>query len=253
MADGEVIRRLTTIVAADAEGYSRLIASDEEGTIAALRAHRSELIDTVIAEHRGRIANTAGDSLLIEFSSVVEAVRCAMVIQGGMEERNHDISSDRRIAFRIGINVGDVIEQEGDLLGDGVNVAARLEQLAPAGGICLSRSARDQIRDRLDVAFDDLGEIAVKNIPRPVRVFRVRLDGETAAEAPPPDEPPVLAPSDKPSIAVLGFDNMSGDAEQEYFADGIAEDVITELSKFREFMVIARNSSFTYKGLARSM
>jgi len=253
MSGGRVMRRLTTIVAADVEGYSRLTASDEEGTLAALRSHRDDLIDPKIAEYRGRIANTAGDSVLVEFPSVVEALRCAMEIQRAMHERNGDIPAERRIAFRMGINVGDVIEQDGDLLGDGVNVAARLEQLAAAGGICVSRSARDQVRDRLDVSFEDLGEITVKNIARPVRVFRLLLDKDASMQSPTLGVAPDSRHSDKPSIAVLAFDNMSDDPDQEYFADGIAEDVITALSKFREFMVIARNSSFTYKGRAVDM
>ena len=175
------IRRLTTIVAADVAGYSRLTAADEEGTLAALRAHRIELIDPKIAEYRGRIANTAGDSLLIEFPSVVEALRCSIDVQSAMAARNSEVPEDQRIEFRLGINVGDVIEQEGDLLGDGVNVAARLEGLAEPGGICLSRTARDQVRDRMDIALEDLGEVEVKNIARPVRVFRVLAAGEKPA------------------------------------------------------------------------
>ena len=171
-----VTRRLTTIVAADIAGYSRLMGADEEATLASLRAHRKERIDPRIAEHGGRIANTAGDSLLIEFSSVVEALRCVIDIQHAMAERNRETPEDRRIAFRVGVNVGDVIEQDGDLLDDGVNIAARLEGLAEPGGICLSRAVRDQVRDKMDVAFEDLGEVEVKNIARPLRVFRVVLD-----------------------------------------------------------------------------
>lgn len=184
MAPGETTRRLTTIVAADVAGFSRLTAANEEGTLTALRGHRAELIDPKLAEHQGRIANTAGDSLLIEFSSVVEAMRCALDIQQGMEERNRETPEDWRITFRIGINVGDVIDQDGDLLGDGVNVAARLEGLAEPGGICLSRAARDQIRDRMDVAMADMGDIEVKNIGRPVRTFKVLMNGESGGKAP---------------------------------------------------------------------
>ena len=182
MAEGDVTRRLTTIVAADVSGYSRLMGADEEGTLAALRAHRNELIDPKIAEFGGRIANTAGDSILIEFPSVVEALRCAMDIQDGVTERNRETPEDRRIAFRVGINVGDVMEQDGDLLGDGVNVAARLEGLAEPGGICLSRTARDQVRDRMEIVLEDMGEVEVKNIARPVRAFRVLTEPGTISK-----------------------------------------------------------------------
>ena len=180
MADGEPTRRLTSIVAADVAGYSRLIGSDEEGTLAAMRNHRSALIDPKIAEYSGRIANTAGDSLLIEFPSVVEALRCAMDIQSAMAERNADVPEDRRITFRIGINLGDVIEQDGDLLGDGVNIAARLEGLADPGGICISGAAHEQVRDKLKLAFEDLGEVEVKNIASPVRTLCVLTGGAAA-------------------------------------------------------------------------
>jgi adenylate cyclase len=249
MSVGEVRRRLAAIVAADVAGYSRLIAADEEGTLAALRAHRSELIDPKIAEYHGRIANTAGDSVLAEFPSVIEALRCMIDVQEGMAERNAPVLKDSRIEFRIGINLGDVIEQDGDLLGDGVNVAARLEGLAAPGGICLSRATRDQVRDRMEIALEDLGEIAVKNIPRPVRCFAVQLDASDAesqrvglhSEVSP-------KPSEKPSVAVLPFVSMSADPEQDFFADGMAEDIITALSKLRWFFVIARNSTFAYKG-----
>ncbi len=244
MAEPRAERRLAAILAADVAGYSRLMGADEEGTLAALKAHRRELVDPTIAEHRGRIVKTTGDGLLAEFASVVDAVRCAVAIQEGMAERDAAVPEDRRIAFRIGVNLGDIIIDEDDIYGDGVNVAARLEGLAEPGGICIGRAARDQVRDRLDLDLEDIGEQAVKNIARPVRVFRVKLP------APEAEAPAALALPDKPSIAVLAFANMSGDPEQEYFADGIAEDIITALSRFRWFFVIARNSSFTYKGQA---
>ncbi len=183
MAEDEVTRRLTTIAAADVAGYSRLVSKDEEGTLSALRSYRAELIDPKISEFHGRIANTAGDSLLIEFPSVVEALRCCMDIQRSIAERNADIPRDRQIEFRIGINLGDVIEQDGDLLGAGVNVAARLEGLAEPGGICISRAARDQVRDLLDVMLEDMGEVEVKNITRPVRTFRVLAEGAAVSPA----------------------------------------------------------------------
>jgi adenylate cyclase len=242
---------LAAIVAADVAGYSRLVGEDEEGTLKTLGSHRRDLIDPLIAEHGGRIANTAGDSILMEFRSAVNAVRCALAVQQALAEENRGIDPDRQIRFRIGINVGDVVAEGEDLLGDGVNVAARIEGLAEAGGICLSRSARDQVRDRLDLDLEDLGEVEVKNISRPVRVFRVRFEGAPRADASPDaraaEAPPV--PS-LPSIAVLAFTNMSDDPEQEFFADGISEDIITELARYPDLMVIARNSSFTYKGRA---
>ena len=239
-------RRLAAIVAADVAGYSRLIGQDEEGTLRALRAHRQELIDRLIDEHGGRIANTAGDSLLLEFPSVVDAVRCAMAVQRGMTDRNCGIDQDQQILFRIGIHVGDVIAEGGDLLGDGVNVAARLEALASPGGIILSDDAYRQVRDRLDVAWDDGGEHAVKNIVRPIQVWRWSSVDEGRMET--ALIPTQLPLPDKPSIAVLPFANMSGDPEQEYFADGITEDIITDLSQYRSIFVIARNSAFSYKG-----
>jgi len=245
MSDESITRKLTTIVAADVAGFSRLTGADEEGTLASLRAHRAQLIDPKIAKHDGRIANTAGDSLLIEFPSVVGALRCMLEIQSGMAERNAGIVEDQQILFRVGINVGDVIAEGDDLLGDGVNVAARLEALSEHGGICLSRAVRDQVRDRMEVALEDLGEVEVKNIARPVRVFRVRLNTTREVSVSATNEPAL--PS-KPSIAVLPFDNMGGDPDQEYFADGMVEDIITELSRLDQLFVIARNSSFTYKG-----
>jgi len=246
MRESEVRRKLAVIVAADIAGYSCLIGADEEATLTDYRRHRQELIEPLVAEHGGRIANTAGDSLLIEFASVVESLRAAMRIQEGLAARNADVEAGRRIELRIGINIGDVMAEGEDLLGDGVNIAARLEALAPPGGICLSSAARDQVRDRLEVGFEDLGEVEVKNIARPVRVWQW-----TAASAPAPAraETDFTLP-DKPSIAVLSFDNMSHDPEQEFFADGIAEDIITALSRIDSFFVAARNSSFTYKGRA---
>ena len=208
-----VERRLAAILAADVAGYSRLMGADEAGTLARLRTHRRELIDPKIAEHKGRIVKTTGDGLLIEFPSVVEAVACALAVQGAMALHNAATPQDRRIEFRIGINTGDVIVEDGDIHGDGVNVAARLEALAEPGGVCVSAIVHDQVRGRLDCVFDDIGEQSLKNIARPVRVYRVRVD-RTAT----PAAGPVLALPDKPSIAVLPFENMSGDPEQEYFA-----------------------------------
>lgn len=241
-------RRLAAIVAMDVAGYSRLVGDDEEGTLTALRSHREDLTDPLIAEFGGRIANTAGDSILAEFPSAVEAVRCAVAIQEGMDERNQLVPHHRQLRFRIGVNVGDVVPNGNDLLGDGVNVAARIEALASIGGICLSRSARDQVRDRLNFQFDDLGEIEVKNIDRPVRVFSLGTSvapvlNETTQKQNNHEPEPLF-----PSIAVLPFKNLSGDPEQEYFADGIFEDIITELSRFPDIIVIARTSAFPQKG-----
>ena len=246
-----VERRLAAILAADVAGYSRLMGADEEGTLAALKTLRRELTDPKIKEHRGRIVKTTGDGLLLEFASVVDAVRCAVEVQREMAERNADVPPDRRIEFRMGINVGDVIRDGRDIYGDGVNVAARLEALAAPGGICVSRVVRDQVRDKLELSFEDMGEQQVKNITRPVRVHRVVLgESPPAASAQATEEltKPPLALPDKPSIAVLPFQNMSGDPEQEYFADGMVEEIITALSRIKWLFVIARNSSFTYKG-----
>jgi len=237
-------RRLAAILAADVAGYSRLMGADEEGTLAALKAIRGELSDPKVNEHRGRIVKTTGDGLLIEFASVVDAVRCAVELQAGMAERNVAVPEEKRIEFRIGINLGDIILDD-DIYGDGVNIAARLEALAEPGGICVSRVVHDQVRDKLDLAFEDMGEQQVKNIARPVHVWRVRLGTKPAASASVP-----LALPGKPSIAVLPFQNLSGDPEQEYFADGMVEEIITALSRIRWLFVIARNSSFTYKGRA---
>jgi adenylate cyclase len=240
------VRRLTAILAADVAGYSRLMGADEEGTHERLKAHLGELVDPKIAEHRGRIVKNTGDGFLAEFASVVDAVRCAAEIQRGMIEREPEVPEERRIRFRIGVNLGDVIAEKEDIFGDGVNVAARLEALAEPGGICVSRVVRDQVRDKLDYTFEDMGEQQVKNIARPVRVYRVR--GAAAKEQPQPALPQALPLPDKPSIAVLPFQNMSDDPEQEYFADGTVEEIITALSHISWLFVIARNSSFTYKG-----
>ena len=245
-------RRLAAILAADVAGYSRLMGADEEGTHERLKAHFRELVDPKIAGHRGRIVKNTGDGLLAEFPSVVDAVRCAVEIQRGMIEREPEMREERRIRFRIGVNLGDVIVEPQDIFGDGVNLAARLEALAEPGGICISRMVRDQIRDKLPYPFEDLGEQRVKNIARPVRVYRVGVRAlVTVPLAEAPDaavKPPVLP--DKPSVAVLPFTNMSGDPEQEFFADGVAEDIITALSRYPSLFVIARNSSFTFKGRA---
>jgi len=240
-----VERKLTAILAADVAGYSRLMGADEEGTLAQLKAHRRALIDPKIAEHRGRIVKTTGDGILVEFASVVDALRCAVEVQRGMVERNAEVPQNKRIEFRVGIHQGDVIIEGGDMFGDGVNVAARLEALAEPGGICVSGRVQEDAEGKLEIAFENAGEQQLKNIARPVRVYRVRLSGAAG-----PSSRPALPLPDKPSIAMLPFQNMSGDPEQEYFADGIVEEIITALSRFQQLFVIARNSSFTYKGRA---
>jgi TolB-like protein/class 3 adenylate cyclase/Flp pilus assembly protein TadD len=239
-------RRLAAILAADVAGYSRLMGADEEGTHERLKALRRALVDPKIAEHHGRIVKTTGDGMLVEFASVVDAVRCAVEVQQAMPERNIGVAADSRIELRIGINLGDVIVEGDDLYGDGVNIAARVEALADAGGVFVSNTVHDHVRDRLPFVFEDLGEQQVKNIARPVRVYRVR--DAAADKSPSAPKPPVLPLPDKPSIAVLPFQNMSGDPEQDYFADGMVEEIITALSRIRWLFVIARNSSFTYKG-----
>jgi TolB-like protein len=239
-----VERRLAAIFAADVAGYSRLMSKDEAGTLRSLAAHR-EIMDRLIAEHRGRIANTAGDSVLAEFPSVVDAVQCAVEVQEAIREANEGAPEDRRMSFRIGIHVGDVMVRGGDLLGDGVNIAARLQVLAEPGGLCVSGAAYEYVKQSAPVRFRDLGPQTVKNIGVPIRAYASA--GERAAEASGANPPAV---PDKPSIAVLPFANMSGDVEQEYFADGLVEDLITGLSRFKSLLVIARNSSFTYKGRA---
>ena len=244
MARERVERRLAAILAADVAGYSRLIGADEEGTLARLKAHRRELIDPKITEHRGRIVKTTGDGFLVEFASVVDALRCATEVQAAIAERDGAASPDSRIEFRVGIHMGDIVVEDGDIFGDGVNIAARLEGLAEPGGICVSARVQEEVAGKLDIAFDDIGEPELKNIARPVRVYRV-----AARRVAPPSAPPAALPlPDKPSVAVLPFTNMSGDPEQEFFADGIAEDVITALSRYPSLFVIARNSCFTYKG-----
>jgi adenylate cyclase len=247
-----VERRLAAILAVDVAGYSRLMGADEEGTHAAMLAVRRELGDPKIREHRGRIVKTTGDGLLVEFASVVDAVRCAVEVQREMIARNTDVPVERRLEFRMGINVGDIIIEDGDIFGDGVNIAARLEALAEPGGICVSAAAHEQVRDRLDISFDDLGDQQVKNITRPVRVYSVgsRTSGPLGQAQMAPTASTGLPLPDKPSIAVLPFQNMSGDSEQEYFVDGIVEDIITGLSRIKWLCVIARNSTFVYKGRA---
>ena len=242
-------RRLAAILAADVAGYSRLTGADEEGTHERLKALRHDLVNPKIAEHHGRIVKTTGDGWLVEFASAVDAVRCAVAVQQAMPERNAGVAADRRIELRIGINLGDVIVEPDDLYDDGVNIAARIEALADAGGVFVSNTVYDHVRDRLPFVFEDLGEQQVKNIARPVRVYRVRDRGAAAKPSSAP-APPVLPLPDKPSIAVLPFQNMSGDPEQEYFTDGMVEEIITALSRIRWLFVIARNSSFTYKGQA---
>ncbi len=253
-------RKLAAILAADVVGFSRLAGADEDRTLARLRALRSDLIDPTISVHNGRVVKRTGDGTLVEFRSVVDAVRCALEIQHAMVERNTGVPAERRIEFRIGIHLGDVVEEsDGDLMGDGVNIAARLEGIAEAGGICLSDDAYRQVRARLDLAISDLGEKELKNIVEPVRVYSLQVGSPAPAKAEAPVAPRApekqLAPPvpDKPSIAVLAFNNMSGDVEQEYFSDGISEDIITDLSMLSELHVTARNSSFVYKNTAVSV
>lgn len=244
MAEERVERRLTAILAGDVAGYSRLMGADEEGTLKRLNAHRREFLEPKVKEHRGRIVKRSGDGVLIEFASAVDAGRCAVEIQRGMSERNRPAPPDKRIELRIGIHVGDIIIEEGDIFGDGVNIAARLEAIAEPGGICISDDAYRQVRDKLNIVFEDAGEQQLKNIARLVRVYRVKL-GEGGATQP---TAPALALPDKSSIAVLPFQNMSGDSDQDYFCDGMVEDIITGLSRIKWLFVIARNSTFTYKG-----
>jgi len=240
---GHMERKLSAILAADAAGYSRLMEVDEEGTLSKLTSYRRDVLEPAIARHRGRIVKATGDGLLVEFSSAVDAVRCSVAIQTEMAGRNVGEAEHRQILFRIGINVGDIVEQEGDIFGDGVNIAARLEGIADPGGICVSARVQEDVAGKIDLLFDDMGEQSLKNIARPVRAFRLQLDrparhgGETR-----------LASPGKPSIAVLPFQNLSGQPDQDYFGDGISEDIITALSKLRGFFVIARNSTFAYKG-----
>jgi adenylate cyclase len=238
-------RRLAAILAADVAGYSRLIGVDEGGTLQAFKDLRAELFEPMIARHNGRLVKTTGDGFLVEFSSVVDALRCATEVQVQMAQRNATVTTDKRIDFRIGINVGDVVVEDGDIFGDGVNVAVRLEGLAKTGGICVSARVQEDAVGKLDLSFEDMGEQQLKNIARPVRVYRV----QSALPAPESRRAALPLP-DKPSIAVLPFANMSGEAEQEFFSDGIAEDIITALSRYPSLFVIARNSCFAYKGRA---
>jgi adenylate cyclase len=249
MEEANLERRLAAVLAADVVGYSRLMEVDEAGTLARLKTVRLELIDPAITKCKGRIIKTTGDGMLVEFQSVTEALRCAVDFQERMARRNRDMPASRTLLYRIGINLGDVIVEGDDIFGDGVNVAARLEGIAEPGGICISAAVRDQVGDRLEVAYQDLGEQQVKNINRPVHVFKVVIDGQApVAGAPAAEQPTPQKDARKPSIAVLPFVNMSGDAEQEFFADGLTEDIITELSRFRELLVISRNAVFVHKG-----
>jgi adenylate cyclase len=244
---GREQRKLAAILAADVVGYARLMGRDESGTLAALKGLRGELIDPKITEHNGRIVKTTGDGVLVEFASAVDAARCAVEVQNAMTGRNAEISQDRRIEFRIGIHVGDIIIDGDDIFGDGVNIAARIEGAADPGGVMVSRAVYEQVRDRIDVDFDDKGEVELKNIARPIHVFAV-AGAQPAVSS--KESAPVLNVPDKPSIAVLAFNNMSGDPQQEYFSDGITEDIISSLSRHHGIFVIARNSSFAYKGQA---
>jgi adenylate cyclase len=264
-AKQRIERRLAAILAADVAGYSRLMEADEEDTIERLKAHRRELIDPTISEHRGRIVKTTGDGLLIEFPSIIEAVSCATALQRGMVERNGGVPEGQRITFRIGVNLGDIIVEDGDIHGEGVNIAARLEGIAEPGGICISEDAFRQVRGKIDAEFDDIGEQSLKNITRPLRVYRVRealnhpfatapgsplsrMAGEGAERQRREAGEGSLPLPDKPSLAVLPFQNLTGDAEQEYFVDGMVEEITTAIARLPWLFVIARNSSFTYKG-----
>jgi adenylate cyclase len=249
-----VSRRLVAVFAADVEGYSRLMGADEVGTLKGLTERRA-ILDTFIGEHRGRIANTAGDSVLAEFGSAMDAVQCAVTAQTALAKVNASVPPEKRISFRIGIHIGDIMVRAGDLFGDGVNIAARLQSIAKPGGVCISGATYDQVRKVLPMTFVDLGAQQIKNIQEPVRAYQVNAPGEArevaSVRVAEPESPPPLP--EKPSIAVLPFQNMSGDPEQEYFADGIAEDVLTTLSKIQELMVIARNSSFVFKGQTKDI
>ena len=251
-------RKLAAILVADVVGFSRLTGDDEDRTLARLRALRSDLIDPTIAVHNGRVVKRTGDGALVEFRSVVDAVRCAIEVQDAMVERNIGLPPERRIEFRIGIHIGDVVEEgDGDLMGDGVNIAARLEGVAEPGAICLSDDAYRQVKSRLDLTVSDLGETKLKNIAEPLRVYSLKVGTMASPQKAPQAEPALSSDQmmasplpDKPSIVVLPFTNMSGDPDQEYFVDGMVEDIITALARFSQLFVIARNSSFVYKGSA---
>src|SRR5262252_1149987 len=243
MAEQRVERRLAAILAGDVAGYSRLMGADEEGTLSRLNTHRGEFLEPKIADYRGRIVKRTGDGVLIEFASAVDATRCAVEIQRGMTERNTPVPQDKRIELRIGIHVGDIIIEDGDIFGDGVNIAARLEGIAQPGGICISEDAYRQVGGKIDATFQDAGEYELKNIARPIRVYQLQQSGGSM-------EASAFPLPSRPSIAVLPFQNMSGDLEQDYFCDGVVEDIITGLSRIKWLFVIARNSSFTYKGRA---
>jgi adenylate cyclase len=253
LADEPVERRLAAVLAADIAGYSRLMGRDEERTLINLKSFRKTLVDPAIAAHRGRIVKTTGDGMLVEFASAVDAARCAVEVQRSMAVQNADVPQDIRIEFRIGIHIGDIIIDDNDIFGDGVNIAARLEGIAEPGGICISDDAHRQIRGKIDIAFDDIGEQTLKNIVEPMRAWHIRFAGETAPairSSPPPTRVQDLALPDKPSIVVLPFDNMSAEPGQDYLADGIVEAITAALSCIRSFFVIARSSAFTYKGRA---
>ncbi|HEY1432455.1 MAG TPA: adenylate/guanylate cyclase domain-containing protein [Stellaceae bacterium] len=250
MATTTATRRLAAILAADVVGYSRLMGADEEGTHERFKAHLVELIDPKIREHHGRIVKTTGDGVLAEFASVVDAVRCAGAIQRAMADRDLALAEERRLRFRIGVNLGDVIVDSGDIYGDGVNIAVRLEGLAAPGGICVSGTVREHIGDRLPYAFEDMGEQSIKNIARPVRVYAVHPEGmaglpTASVSSTASSSPAVAAP--RLSIVVLPFANLSNDPEQQYYADGITEDLTTDLSRITGMLVISRNSAFTYR------
>ena len=245
MSSEHVERRLAAILAADVAGSCRLIGTDEEGTLAQLKAIRKKLFDPKITDYRGRIVKNTGDGALVEFASVIDALRCAGEIQCGMEEQNTDVPQDKRIEFRIGIHVGDIIIADDDIFGDGVNIAARLEGIAEPGGICISSSAHDQVRDKLELRFIDLGEQTLKNIARPIRAYAVVRDGLGARGS---SITPSLATAPHLSIVVLPFANMGGDPEQDYFVDGVTESLTTDLSRVNGAFVIARNTAFTFKG-----
>src|SRR6185312_2221360 len=237
-------RRLAAILAADVAGYSRLMGIDEEGTHKNLKGHHQELVEPKIRQHRGRIIKNTGDGFLAEFTSVLDAVRCAVEIQQAMTTRNAKTPDDRRIEFRIGVHQGDIIPDSGDIFGDGVNVAARLEGIAEPGGVCISARVHEDVRTTLKLPFDDIGEQHLKNIQRPVRVYRITSGAKPAATT------PSLSLPDRPSIAVLPFQNLSSDVQQDYFADGMVEDIVNGLSRIKGLFVIARNSTLSYKGHA---